>query len=67
MLLAEFDYSFQITPSFPLLNPTNPHRGYWYLKKYGLPFMYRGFPLSTPLSSAQLPNSGYRIVRTRRS
>ena len=28
------------TPSFPLLDPTKPHRAYWYLKKYGLPFMY---------------------------
>ena len=40
MLLAEFDYDLQLEPSFPLLNPTTPHRAYWYLKKYGLPFMY---------------------------
>lgn len=40
MLLAEFDYDLQLAPSFPLLNPTTPHRVYWYLKKYGLPFMY---------------------------
>ena len=40
MLLAEFDYDLNLTPSFPLLDPTKPHRGYWYLKKYGLPFMY---------------------------
>lgn len=40
MLLAEFDYDLNLTPSFPLINPTKPHRGYWYLKKYGLPFMY---------------------------
>lgn len=40
MLLAEFDYDLNITPSFPLLDPTKPHRSYWYLKKYGLPFMY---------------------------
>ena len=40
MLLAEFDYSLDMTPSFPLLDPTKPHRAYWYLKKYGLPFMY---------------------------
>ncbi len=26
--------------SSPLLDPTKPHRAYWYLKKYGLPFMY---------------------------
>ncbi len=40
MLLAEFDYALQMKPSFPLLDPTKPHRAYWYLKKYGLPFMY---------------------------
>lgn len=40
MLLAEFDYSLQMTPSFPLLDPAKPHRAYWYLKKYGLPLMY---------------------------
>lgn len=40
MLLAEFDYDFNLAPSLPVLDPTKPHRGYWYLKKYGLPFMY---------------------------
>jgi sulfide:quinone oxidoreductase len=40
MLLAEFDYSMQLTPSLPVLDPTTPHRSYWYLKKYGLPAMY---------------------------
>ncbi|CAN3131634.1 FAD-dependent oxidoreductase [Mycobacterium sp. smrl_JER01] len=40
MLLAEFDYDLNLTPSLPLLDPTKPHRGYWYLKKYGLPLMY---------------------------
>ena len=40
MLLAEFDYSLQLTPSIPLLDPAKPHRMYWYLKKYGLPFLY---------------------------
>lgn len=40
MLLAEFDYSMQLTPSIPVLDPAKPHRAYWYLKKYGLPAMY---------------------------
>lgn len=42
MLMAEFDYSLQMTPSFPrwMFDPAKPHRAYWYLKKYGLPFMY---------------------------
>ncbi|MBX7431491.1 NAD(P)/FAD-dependent oxidoreductase [Mycobacterium sp. Y57] len=40
MLLAEFDYDFNLKPSVPLLDPTKPHRSYWYMKKYGLPAMY---------------------------
>lgn len=40
LLLAEFDYDFTITPSFPILDPTKPHRAYWYMKKYGLPVLY---------------------------
>ena len=40
MLLAEFDYDFNLKPSFPVLDPTAPHRPYWFLKKYGLPWMY---------------------------
>lgn len=40
MLLAEFDYDFNLRPSFPGLDPTKPHRAYWYLKKYGLPVLY---------------------------
>lgn len=40
MLLAEFDYDLKLEPSIPFLNPTTPHRAYWYVKKYGLPFMY---------------------------
>ena len=38
--IAEFDYDLHLEPSFPLLDPAKPHRAYWYLKKYGLPFMY---------------------------
>ena len=40
MLMAEFDYDFDLKPSVPLFDPTKPHRPYWYLKKYGLPAMY---------------------------
>ena len=40
MLLAEFDYSMTMKPTFPGLDPAVPHRSYWYLKKYGLPFLY---------------------------
>ena len=42
MLLAEFDYSMEMTPSFPtwLFDPAKPHRRYWHLKRYGLPFLY---------------------------
>jgi len=40
MLLAEFDYSMQRTPSFPVINLVKPRRDMWFLKKYGLPFLY---------------------------
>lgn len=40
MLLAEFDYSMQPTPTFPLIDTTKERRDMWYLKRYGLPFMY---------------------------
>ncbi len=40
MLLAEFDYDMKLEPSFPILDPTKPHRPYWYMKKYGLPWLY---------------------------
>jgi len=40
MLLAEFDYTMEPTPSIPLLDMTKPRRDMWYLKKHGLPFLY---------------------------
>ncbi len=40
MLLAEFDYTMEPKPSFPVINTIKPRRDMWYLKKYGLPFMY---------------------------
>jgi len=41
MLLAEFDYSMEPTPSFPkFINAQKPRRDMWFLKKYGLPFFY---------------------------
>ncbi len=40
MLLAEFDYSGEPTPSFPLIDATKPRKDMWYLKKHGLPFLY---------------------------
>ena len=40
MLLAEFDYSMERTPSIPVLDLTKPRRDMWYLKKYALPFLY---------------------------
>ena len=40
MLLAEFDYSMKPTPSIPVINTLKPRRDMWYLKKYGLPFLY---------------------------
>lgn len=40
MLLAEFDYSMQPTPSIPFIDTTRPRKDMWLLKKYGLPFLY---------------------------
>lgn len=40
MLLAEFDYSLEPKPSFPVIDTFKPRRDMWYLKKYGLPFLY---------------------------
>ncbi|GLZ40857.1 FAD/NAD(P)-binding oxidoreductase [Actinokineospora sp. NBRC 105648] len=40
MLLAEFDYSMRPTPSIPVINTIRERRDMWYLKRYGLPFLY---------------------------
>ena len=40
MLLAEFDYSMEPTPSIPLIDTTKERRDMWYLKRYGLPALY---------------------------
>jgi sulfide:quinone oxidoreductase len=40
MLLAEFDYDLNRTPSFPLVNTLKPRYDMWLLKRYGLPAMY---------------------------
>jgi sulfide:quinone oxidoreductase len=40
MLLAEFDYTMQPHPTFPIIDTTRERRDMWYLKRYGLPFMY---------------------------
>ncbi len=40
MLLAEFDYTMQPTPSIPLIDTKKERRDMWLLKRYGLPFMY---------------------------
>jgi sulfide:quinone oxidoreductase len=40
VLLAEFDYSKQPTPSIPLINTMKERYDMWLLKKYGLPWLY---------------------------
>lgn len=40
MLLAEFDYSGRPHPTIPVINTFAERRDMWYLKKYGLPFLY---------------------------
>jgi sulfide:quinone oxidoreductase len=40
VLLAEFDYTLQPRPSFPIIDTTKERRDMWYLKRYGLPALY---------------------------
>ncbi|MGJ5834131.1 NAD(P)/FAD-dependent oxidoreductase [Streptomyces ossamyceticus] len=40
MLLAEFDYDLNPTPTFPLLDPFKERRTMWAFKRYGLPPIY---------------------------
>lgn len=40
MLLAEFDYTMEPKPSFPLMDTTKERKDMWLLKKYGLPALY---------------------------
>ena len=40
MLLAEFDYTMQPHPTIPVIDTTHERTDMWYLKRYGLPFMY---------------------------
>ena len=40
MLLAETDYTKTPAPSIPLIDTTRERRDMWYLKRYGLPFLY---------------------------
>jgi len=44
MVLAEFRYGGQVTPTFPL-SPKVPRRSYWYLKLWGLSILYWDFML----------------------
>ncbi len=39
IMLAEFCYEGVVTPSFPL-DPRIPRRGYWWLKRSFLPYLY---------------------------
>ncbi len=39
VLLAEFRYQGEVVPSFPL-DPRRPRRSYWWLKRYGFPWLY---------------------------
>jgi sulfide:quinone oxidoreductase len=40
VLLAEFDYTKEPRPTFPVINTARERRDMWYLKRYGLSFMY---------------------------
>lgn len=40
MLLAEFDYTMEPTPSFRFIDTTKPRKDMWHLKRTGLPLLY---------------------------
>lgn len=40
MLLAEFDYTGKPKPSIPLIDTQKERLDMWYVKRYGLPFLY---------------------------
>jgi sulfide:quinone oxidoreductase len=40
MLLAEFDYELNRTPTIPFVNTLKPRYDMWLLKRYGLPALY---------------------------
>lgn len=44
MILAEFRYGGEVTPTIPL-SPKVPRTSYWYIKKWGLAIMYWDFML----------------------
>jgi sulfide:quinone oxidoreductase len=44
MILAEFRYGGEVTPTIPL-SPKVPQTSYWYLKKWGLAIMYWDYML----------------------
>lgn len=46
VLLAEFDYSMQPTPSLPFIDTTHERRDMWFLKRRGLPALYWNFILT---------------------
>lgn len=39
-LLAEFDYTMEPTPSFPIIDTTKERRDMWWVKRHGLPMLY---------------------------
>ncbi len=45
VLLAEFNYEMEPTPSIPFIDTTKPRWDMWVLKRYGLPFLYWNFIL----------------------
>ena len=40
MLLAEFNYGLERTPSLPIIDTLKPRRDMYLLKRYGLPALY---------------------------
>lgn len=40
VMMAEFSYGGEVTPSFPLLDPRKNRYVWWLVKRYGLPWLY---------------------------
>lgn len=40
VMLAEFSYGGEVTPSFPILDPRKNRYFWWLMKRIGLPFLY---------------------------
>jgi len=67
VLLAEFDYSKQPTPTIPLINTMKERYDMWLLKKYGLPWLYWNLMIKGCAWSRKLERSAGVVPSARSS